>query len=107
MVSVRAMAPYEFPSADRQEVFGEDQLVYVHWRGNPLFCAAAAFRAPQAMPFEQFVEAMVDPWAGSDPSYTPTAPKHWELDGQPFTPEAGRGLRDQGVGHKSLVIFRT
>lgn len=105
-MSVRAIGSYEFPSADREEVFGEDQLVFVHWKGNPLFCAAAAFRAPRAMPFGEFLQAMVDPWAGSDPSYSPSAPKEWELDGQPFRPDPGRGLREQGVGHKSLVIFR-
>ena len=50
-MTVKALYDYEFPSADRVENFGEDQLVYVHWRGNPLLCSAACFRAPRAMPF--------------------------------------------------------
>ena len=41
---VKALYDYEFPSADRAEAFGDDQLVYVHWDGNPLFCSAACFR---------------------------------------------------------------
>ena len=52
-MTVKALYDYDFPSADRAENFGDDQLVYVHWAGNPLFCSAAAFRVPKAMPFAE------------------------------------------------------
>lgn len=104
---VKALYDYDFPSADRVENFGDDQLVYVHWVGNPLFCSAAAFRAPQAMPFHAFLTEIVWPWAGSDPGFDATTVTGWQLFDEQFTPDDGAGLTDQGIGHKALLKFRT
>ncbi|HVE26847.1 MAG TPA: phenol hydroxylase subunit P4 [Sporichthya sp.] len=98
---------YEFPSRSRQELYGDDQLVHVMWRNNRLFVAAACFRAPQAMPFAAFMEALVEPWASSDPAFVPGTPKGWMLDDKPWSPDPALGLREQGVGHKSLITFET
>lgn len=104
---VKALYDYDFPSADRVENFGDDQLVYVHWLGNPLFCSAAAFRAPQAMPFETFLAEIVWPWAGSDPDFDAAKVTDWQLFGEQFTPDNGAALTAQGIGHKALLKFRT
>lgn len=106
-MAVKALYDYDFPSADRIENFGDDQLLYVHWAGNPLFCSAAAFRAPRAMTFGDFVAGMVHPWASSDPDFDPSTIVSWELFDQPFQPDADRSLADLGVGHKGLLTFRT
>ena len=105
-MTVKALYDYDFPSADRAELFGDDELVYVHWRGNPLFCSAACFRAPKAMPFGEFRTAMVDPWAGSDPDYDPSAAGNWTLFDQPLTVDDSMSLADLGIGHKALLTFR-
>jgi phenol/toluene 2-monooxygenase (NADH) P4/A4 len=102
---VKALYDYEFPSADRAEVFGDDQLVYVHWDGNPLFCSAACFRVPKAMPFGQFVRELVGPWAASDPDFNPGAVRDWRLFDDPLATEPGRSLADLGIGHKALLHF--
>jgi len=102
---VKALYDYDFPSADRAELFGEDQLVYVHWDGNPLFCSAACFRAPRAMPFGEFVTALVAPWAGSDPDFDPAAIRDWRLFGEPLAADPDRSLADLGIGHKALLHF--
>ena len=105
-MTVKALYDYDFPSADRAENFGDDQLVYVHWAGNPLFCSAAAFRVPKAMPFAEFVAAIVTPWASSDPDFDPASVIGWRLSGQAL--DAGDGsktLAGLGIGHKALVTF--
>jgi phenol hydroxylase P4 protein len=104
-MTVRAIGDYDFPSADRAENFGDDQLVYVHWEGNLALCAAATFRAPKAMPWSDFCAQMVDPWAGSDPDYDPAAPKRWRHFEDHFTPDPQATLSDLGIGHKSLLAF--
>jgi phenol/toluene 2-monooxygenase (NADH) P4/A4 len=105
-MTVKALYDYEFPSADRAELFGDDQLVYVHWRGNPLFCSAACFRAPRAMPFTEFVSAMVDSWAASDLDFDPAASRRWWLFDEPLDPGTGeKSLADLGIGHKALLMF--
>lgn len=106
-MTVKALYDYEFPSADRVENFGDDQLVYVHWLGNPLFCSAAAFRAPRAMPFGDFFAQMVAPWAGSDPDFDPATVTGWRLFDEPLDVDEGKSLAELGVGHKGLLKFRT
>jgi phenol hydroxylase P4 protein len=104
-MAVTALYDYDFPSADRAELYGDDQLVFVQWKGNPFFCSAAAFRAPKAMPFGEFVTAMVVPWAGSDPEFDPAAVHDWRLFGEPLTPADGVALTELGIGHKALISF--
>ncbi len=104
-MSVRAIAEYSFPSRSRAELYGDDQLVHVLWRGNLFLAAAATFRAPKAMPWRDFVASVVEPWAGSDPDYRPGSGRRWTVDGQPFDPDPETSLAGLGVGHKSLVAF--
>ena len=104
-MSVRAIGDYDFPSRSRQELYGEDQLVHVLWRGNSFLCAAATFRAPRAMPFGEFVSAIVEPWAASDPDFTPGTEDGWQLDGRAIEPKPDESLADLGVGHKHVLSF--
>jgi phenol hydroxylase P4 protein len=106
-MAVKALYDYDFPSADRAELFGDDQLVYVHWEGNPFFCSAAAFRVPKAMSFAAFVEEMVEPWAGSDPDFDSGTVEDWRLFDVPLTTDGSQSLRELGIGHKGLLKFRT
>lgn len=105
-MSVRAIAPYDFPSSSRQELYGDDQLVHVLWEGNMMFCSAATFRAPREMPWGDFKTQMVDPWAASDPDYDPRCPGGWRVDGVEVSPRPDQTLGGLGVGHKSLITFR-
>lgn len=104
-MAVKALYDYTFPSADRAENFGDDQLVYVTWAGNPLFCSAACFRVPKAMPFGEFVSGVVEPWAGSDPDFDATAVSNWKLFDATLTADTSASLADLGVGHKALLSF--
>ena len=106
-MTVKALYDYDYPAKDRQEVFGDDLLVNVMWANNMMFCAAACFRAPKAMPWADFKAQMIDPLAGSDPDYDPTTPTGWQVNGEGFSPEDGTSLADTGVGHKGLITFRT
>lgn len=106
-MAVKALYDYDFPSKDRIENFGDDQLVYVNWDGNPLLCSAAAFRAPQAMPFGAFLSEIVVPWASSDPAFDPASITGWRLFDDPIEPTEDASLRDLGIGHKALLKFRT
>jgi phenol hydroxylase P4 protein len=104
-MSVRARYEYDFPSADRVENYAPDQLVYVLWEENPLFCTAAAFRVPTAMPFDEFVSAMVRPWAASDPDFERAAITGWKLFDEPIDPAPGTSMEAAGIGHKALLRF--
>lgn len=106
-MTVRSIGDYAFPSRSRQELYGDDQLVHVMWRNNPMMCAAACFRAPKAIPFAEFVHSMVEPWASSDPDFVPGTIAHWQLEGEPIDPKEDEALADLGVRHKYLLSFAT
>ena len=106
-MTVKALYDYDYPSKDRQEVFGDDILVNVLWANNMMFASAACFRVPKAMSWEDFKSQMIDPWAASDPDYDPSAPGGWQVNGEGFSPADDTTLADTGVGHKGLLTFRT
>jgi phenol/toluene 2-monooxygenase (NADH) P4/A4 len=106
-MTVKALYDYDYPSKDRQEVFGDDILVNVLWTNNLMFGSPACFRVPKAMSWADFKSQMIDPWAASDPDYDPSAPGNWQVNGEKFDPAADVSLADTGVGHKGLLAFRT
>ena len=59
-MAVKALYDYDFPSKDRQELFGDDILVNVLWTNNMMFASAACFRAPKAMSWADFKSQMID-----------------------------------------------
>lgn len=105
-MAVKALYDYDYPSRDRQELFGDDMLVHVMWVNNPMFCAAVCFRAPRAMPWAEFKTQMIDPWAASDPDYDPSTPADWRIDDVEVFPAAETSLVALGLVHKGLITFR-
>ena len=103
-MAVRAVGPYTFPSRSRQELYGDDQLVHVWWKGNLWFVAAACFRAPKAMSWNDFLAGMVHPLFGCDPDFDPAGTTfRWSVDDRPIEPTGSESLAALGVGHKSLL----
>jgi phenol/toluene 2-monooxygenase (NADH) P4/A4 len=106
-MTVKALYDYDYPSKDRQELFGDDILVNVMWTNNRMLAVAACFRAPKAMPWSDFKSQMIDTWAAADPDYDPSAPTGWQIDGQDRSPDPAGTIDDTGVVHKGLITFRT
>ncbi len=106
-MSVVALKPYEFQPRDRAEVFGDDMLVHVYWKGTMLFCAAAAFRAPKAMKFGDFLKNMVAGVFGLDPSFGELTLQNtrWYLGNEIIQPTEEMSLAELGVTHKGLLKF--
>lgn len=111
---IQSIGEYNFPSRSAQELYGDDMLLHVWWKGNPWFVAAASFRAPQAMPFGAFWEALFVPYHEEDPDFD--ASKGWDQfdwflvngrDSTPITPSADATLADLGVSHKGVLGFST
>lgn len=105
-MTVRAIGPYEFPAKDRQEVFGDDQLIHVQWDGNMFLYSAACFRVPKATKWSDFKTQFVDPWASGDPDYRPDAVTGWRKDDEEIDPKPDQTIADLGIPHKGLVHFR-
>ena len=106
MTEMRTLGAYDFPAADRQELFGEDQLVNVHWDDQIFVPVPACFRVPKSMKWSDFKTQMIDTWAGTDPDYRADAATDWRLDDDPIEPQPDQTIADLGIVHKGLVRFR-
>ena len=106
-MAVVAIGEYKFPSLSRQELYGDDILVHVWWRGNPYFVAASCFRFPKAMPFGALVNDVLKGFFTADPDFVPDSLDtcQWVIDGKMVTPDLSKSLEENGVGHKSLIEF--
>jgi phenol/toluene 2-monooxygenase (NADH) P4/A4 len=95
---------------DRIELFHGNQLVYVSWDQHNMVCAPVAFPLPPAMPFGALVDQVL---AGSAYAAHPDWPKvdwkkvEWFKSKEPFQPAFTKSLADNGIGHKTLLRFRT
>ena len=103
---VVAISEYKFPSRSRQELYGDDQLVHIWWKGNPFFVSAACFRFPKAMPWGDLM-GVLKGFFTADPDFVPDSldTATWIIDDVVVTPDASASLEANGVGHKSLVAF--
>lgn len=103
---VVAISEYKFPSKSRQELYGDDQLVHVWWKGNLWFVSAGCFRFPKAMPWGDFI-GVLKGYYTADPDFAPDSldSVQWIIDDQPVTPDPALSLEANGVGHKSLIEF--
>jgi phenol hydroxylase P4 protein len=101
----------EYPSVnmDSVERFHGNQLVYVGWDHHTSICTANAYPLQPDMPFGALTEAVLPSVLGPHPDFPliDWAKVEWLLDGAAFTPDMGKSLKDNGVGHKSLIRFKT
>lgn len=94
---------------DRLENFHGNQVVYLHWQKHLSFAAAMAFPLPPGMPFAALTGELIPKFYGMHPDFASIdwSRTEWLLDGKPFVPDPAKSLADNGVGHKSLIQFRT
>ncbi|MDG5486706.1 phenol hydroxylase subunit P4 [Mycolicibacterium gadium] len=103
-MTIKALGPYDFPAADRQENFGPDQLVNVVWRDN-IFLVPACFRIPRSMTWSEFTSQIVDPWASVDLDYDSDLVAEWSMDDEAITPRPEQTIGEIGVPHKGVLVF--
>ncbi|MCA1998114.1 MAG: phenol hydroxylase subunit P4 [Armatimonadetes bacterium] len=94
---------------DRVENFHGNQLVYIHWEEHLMFCAALAFPLPPDMPFGGLVKEIIPTFYGAHPDFEKIdwSAMRWMIDGKDVTPAMDKSLKENGVGHKSLIRFWT
>ncbi|MBP2227917.1 phenol hydroxylase subunit P4 [Azospirillum agricola] len=94
---------------DRVENFHGNIVVYLHWEEHLSFCSAVAFPFPPAMPFGALVKDILPATYGAHPDFAAIDwdAVRWTVDGRETAPDPARSLAENGVGHKSLLRFRT
>ena len=94
---------------DSVEKFHGNQLVYVGWDHHTSICTANCYPLPPQMPFGALTSDVLPSVLAQHPDFPRIdwAEVEWLLDGQPFKPDAEKSLADNGIGHKSLLRFKT
>ena len=100
---------YPYVMMDSVDRFHGNQLVYVGWDYHTSISTANAYPLPPQMPYGALTEAVLPTVLGPQPDFPHIQwdKVEWMLDGKPFTPDMSKSLQENGVGHKSLIRFRT
>ena len=100
-----AFGEYNFPSRDHISLYGDDQIIYVWWRGTVFNVCPSCFRVPRNMKWSDFVANVVSPWASKDPDYDASRVTGWQMDETPIEPKDDDTTEGLGIDHKGLVSF--
>ncbi|WP_417227502.1 phenol hydroxylase subunit P4 [Amphritea sp.] len=100
---------YTGETRDRVENFHGNQLVYLSWDEHRMFCSAKTCLLSPTMTFGELIESTLPEAFGQHPEFSQINwnSVEWLLDGESFKPQLEVSLEAQGVGHKSLIRFKT
>jgi len=107
-MAVAAVGTYEFAPKDTADKFPAP-LLYIGWEDHMMLCAPFCVPLPPVMPFGDLVKNVLPGMYGAHPEFGKIdwSQVQWFKSGQPFHPEAGKSLADNGLGHKDVIRFRT
>ncbi|MEZ5840569.1 MAG: phenol hydroxylase subunit P4 [Hyphomicrobiales bacterium] len=90
---------------DTVDLYHGNLLVYAHWEEHISFVSAMALPLPPETPFGALTEIMASVY-GDHPDYARIdwSKVVWKIDGKDATPDFGRSIADNGVGHKSSSV---
>jgi phenol hydroxylase P4 protein len=100
---------YTGPAKDVVENFHGNQVVYTAWDAHTMFSFPAAFPLSPAMPFSALVAQVLPAAYSLHPEFARIdwEQVEWLLDDEPFVPDTGASLADNGIGHKSVLRLIT
>lgn len=107
-MSVTAIGTYDFPARDVRENFPAP-LLYIGWEDHMMFCAPFCLPLPAETPFGAMVENVLPGAFGDHPEFERIdwSQVQWFKSGQPWQPDFGKTLAENGLGHKDAIRFRT
>ncbi len=108
-MSVKAIGDYPALVKDNVENFHGNQMVIVGWDHHLMISSPMAFPLPPEMPFGAFVKEVMPAAYAQHPEWLKISwnDVEWMLDGESFTPNMGSSFKENGVGHKSVIRFKT
>lgn len=100
---------YPVNMKDSVDRFHGNQVVYVGWDYHTSICTANAYPLPPEMPFAALTSDVLPSVLGPHPDFPKIdwSTVEWLLDGEAFTPAMDKSLAENGIGHKSLLRFKT
>lgn len=108
MTMLKTLAPYEFKSRDAVENYKGRQLLYVNWERHRMFSRPFVLAMKPETSFAVVLEEMAACFSyHPDWSQIDWDKAIWQNGNTPFTPDRSKSLKENGIGHKDLIRFRT
>lgn len=107
-MSVVALAPYEFTPRDVRENFPAP-LLFIGWEDHLMFSAPVVVPLPAEMLFGDLCAQVLPSVYSAHPDFQKIdwSQVEWKMSGQPWRPDPQKSLEANGLGHKSVIRFRT
>jgi phenol hydroxylase P4 protein len=110
-MATQSIGKYPIIMKDSLDKFHGNQLVYIYWYGHILEASPKAFPLPPEMPFGAIISDLIPLIYKIEPDFKnldfDKVEVIWEIDGKIVTPDFSKSLKENGVGHKSFIQFRT
>ncbi len=108
-MSVKSIGEYPARMKDGVENFHGNQMVIVGWDHHLMVDSPRAFPLPPEMPFSALVHEVMPAAYAPHPEWSRINwdEVQWMLDGEAFNPDMQASLKQNGIGHKSVVRFNT
>ncbi len=110
-MAIESIGEYPTIMKDSIDRFHGNQVVYVYWYGHVLVSSPRAFPLPPEMPFGAILSDIIPVTYKVEPDFEKLdfdkTEVIWEIDGKVVTPDFGKSLQENGVGHKSFIKFTT
>jgi phenol hydroxylase P4 protein len=109
-MAINSIGEYPEIITDAVENFNGNQLLILDWDDHRgLGGCPSLVPVPPEMLFSTVVSDVMPGLFSAHPDWKNIdwASVKWTLDGKAFSPESGKSLVDNGVGHKSMIRFKT
>ncbi len=103
------LGDYPLIQRDTVDLFHGKQLLYLCWENHTMFAAPMCIPVPPNLPFGALIRDVLPELYGEHPEFEDIDWKRtlWFNSDKRFIPDVGKSLEHHGLGHKSLIRFRT
>ncbi|MBS0468546.1 MAG: phenol hydroxylase subunit P4 [Proteobacteria bacterium] len=107
-MAVKSLGNYNFAPKDTVDKFPAP-LLYIGWEDHKMLCNPYCVPMPSATKFGELVQGVLPGMYGVHPDFAHIEwdKAEWFMSGKPFTPDMDKTLAEHGIGHKSVIRFRT
>lgn len=108
-VMLRSLGEYPLHQADSEDRFFGNRLIYISWENHLMYAAPFCLPLPPTLPFGALVRDVLPEICGEHPEFEQIdwQRTEWFNSAKRFRPDFGKSLEQHGLGHKSLIRFRT
>lgn len=108
-MSLKTLAPYDFPSRDALANYRGKQLLFINWERHRMFSRPFVLALPPETPFSVVIDKYMTDCFSYHPDWAQIDWRTvvWQHSNTVFSPDPAKSLAENGIGHKDLIRFTT